>query len=194
VKVVTWLVTLAALSISGASASASPPTWQVDAARSNLTFKVNVAGQSVTGRFPGFGALIRFDPSDLAGSSVKVTMDTTGIRTNDKTRDAMLLKPAWFNVLDFPQAKFQCDRFVSTGPGKFVCEGKLTIKGSTRPVNLPFTLDIKSNRAFMKGTTTIKRLDFKVGEGPDFASGVPVALTVDVFVDLQATRVNAPVQ
>jgi polyisoprenoid-binding protein YceI len=121
-------------------------------------------------------------------------MDTTGIKTNDKTRDAMLLKPAWFNVLDFPQAKFQCDRFVSTGPGKFVCEGKLTIKGIVRPVNLPFTLDIRSNRAFMKGKTTIKRLDFKVGEGPDFASGTPVALTVDVFVELQATRVNAPGQ
>ncbi len=191
-KTVTWLIAFAALSVSCTSAWASPPAWQVDAAKSSLTFKVSVANQIVTGKFPGFGALIRFDPADLAGSSAQITMDTTGIKTNDKTRDAMLLKPAWFNVLDFPQAKFHCDRFVSTGPGKFVCEGKLTIKGSTRPVNLPFTLDIKSNRAFMKGTTTIKRLDFKVGEGPDFASGVPVALTVDVFVDLQATRVNTP--
>jgi polyisoprenoid-binding protein YceI len=192
VKTVTWLIALAALSASCTSAWASPPAWQVDAAKSSLTFKVLVNNQTVTGKFPGFGALIRFDPADLAGSSAKITMDTTGIKTNDKTRDAMLLKPAWFNVLDFPQAKFQCDRFVSTGPGKFVCEGKLTIKSIARPVNLPFTLDIRSNRAFMKGTTTIKRLDFKVGEGPDFASGVPVALTVDVFVDLQATRVNAP--
>ena len=193
-KIVTWLIALAALSVSCTSAWAAPPAWQVDAAKSSLTFKVNVANQSVAGKFPGFGALIRFDPADLAGSSAKITMDTTGIKTNDKTRDAMLLKPAWFNVLDFPQAKFQCDRFVSTGPGKFVCEGKLTIKGIVRPVNLPFTLDIRSNRAFMKGKTTIKRLDFKVGEGPDFASGTPVALTVDVFVELQATRVNAPGQ
>lgn len=191
-KTLTWLVAFAALSISSTAAWASPPAWQVDAAKSSLTFKVNIANQTVTGKFPGFGALIRFDPADLAGSSAKITMDTTGIKTNDKTRDAMLLKPAWFNVLDFPQATFQSEKFTSTGPGKFICEGKLTIKGIARPVKLPFTLDIKSNRAFMKGSTTIRRLDFKVGEGPDFATGVPVALTVDVFVDLQATRVNAP--
>jgi polyisoprenoid-binding protein YceI len=194
VKTVTWLIALAALSVSSISAWASPPAWQVDAAKSSLTFKVTVENQTVNGKFPGFGALIRFDPADLAGSSAKITMDTTGIRTNHTIRDAMLLKPAWFNVLDYPQAKFQCDRFVGTGPGKFVCEGKLTIKGISRPVNLPFTLAIKSNRAFMKGKATIRRLDFKVGEGPDYSDGKKVALTVDVFVDLQATRVNAPGQ
>ncbi len=178
--------------IAAAPVHAAPPAWQVDPAKSSLTFKVMVSNQEVVGKFPGFGSIIRFDPADLAGSSARITVDTTGIKTDDRTRDAMLLKPAWFNVLDFPQANFACDRFVAAGAGKFVCEGKLTIKGTTRPVNLPFSLDIKGNRAVVKGSTTIRRLDFKVGEGPDFASATPVALTVTVFVDIQATRVNAP--
>jgi polyisoprenoid-binding protein YceI len=60
VKTVTWLIALAALSVSCTSAWASPPAWQVDAAKSSLTFKVNVANQTVTGKFPGFGALDPF--------------------------------------------------------------------------------------------------------------------------------------
>lgn len=184
------ILALVAFVSSWSPASAAAPAWQVDLAKSSLTFKVVIENQQVQGRFPGFGSLIRFDPANLAASSAKITIDTTGIRSNNTTRDAMLLKPAWFNVLDFPQATFQSERFVANGPGKFICEGKLSIKGISRPVSLPFTLDIKANKAVMKGVTTIRRLDFKVGEGPDFATGASVALTVNVYVDIQATRVT----
>jgi polyisoprenoid-binding protein YceI len=164
------------------------PAWNVDASRSSLTFKVGVNGETVQGSFPGFGAQIRFDPNDLASSSVKVVMDTSGIRTGDRTRDTMLLKPAWFNVLDFPQATFTCPKFTSNGPGKFVCEGKLAIKGITRDVKLPFTLDIQGQKAVARGSATIRRLDFKVGEGADFATGSPVALDVTVSIVVVATK------
>jgi len=170
--------------------AAAAPDWTVDAAKSRLTFKVTVNGQVVDGRFPGFGAVIRFDPADLASSSVRITVDTTGIRTGDATRDAMLPKPAWFNVLGFPQATFQSTRFLVDGPGRFICEGKLTIKGITQDIKLPFTIDIRGNRAVARGTGTIRRLDYRIGEGPDFATGTPVALDVKVLFDVTATRKN----
>ncbi len=169
-------------------AAQAAPSWNVDAAKSSLTFMVDVNGETVLGRFPGFGAQIRFDPNDLASSSVKVVMDTSGVRTGDRTRDTMLLKPAWFNVLGFPQATFTCPKFTSSEPGKFVCDGKLTIKGTTRDVKLPFTLDIQGQRAVARGTTTLRRLDFKVGEGADFATGTPVALDVTVLINIVATK------
>ena len=172
-------------------ANASAPTnWHVDATKSSLTFEVKVSGQTVTGRFPGFGSLIKFEPTNLAQSSVKITVDTTGIKTQDATRDAMLLKPAWFNVLDFPQAKFQSTSFVSTGPNKYLCKGKLTIKGVTREIDLPFNLIVKGSKAAMSGQANVKRLDFKIGEGPDFSSGSPVALSVKVIVNIQANKVK----
>ena len=170
--------------------AAAAPDWTVDAAKSRLAFKVSVNGQVVDGRFPGFGAVIRFDPADLASSSVRITVDTTGIKTGDATRDAMLPKPAWFNVLGFPQATFQSTRFVADGPGRFICEGKLTIKGITQDIKLPFSIDIRGNKAVARGTGTIRRLDYKIGEGPDFATGTPVALEVKVLFDVTATRKN----
>ena len=181
---------LAAICLSIALPAAAAPTWTVDATKSRLTFKVNVNGQMVDGSFPGFGSVIRFDPADLASSSVKITVDTTGIKTKDVTRDSMLLKPAWFNVLGFPQATFQSTRFTPDGAGRFICEGKLTIKGITRDIKLPFSIDIRGNKAVVRGTGTIRRLEYKIGEGPDFASGTPVALDVKVLFDVTATRKN----
>jgi polyisoprenoid-binding protein YceI len=55
-------------------------------------------------------------------------------------------------------------------------------------MKLPFTLDKRGNKAVVRGTGTIRRLDFKIGEGPDFATGSPVALEVKVTFDVTATQ------
>jgi polyisoprenoid-binding protein YceI len=182
------LLSLLLFCIAGIARAAEPPQWTVDQAHSALTFTVGVNGQTVKGRFPGIGALIRFDPASLAQSSVKATIDTTGIKTFDATRDAMLLKPAWFNVLDFPQAKFESVSFTANGPNRYICNGKLSIKGNVRDISLPFTLAIKGNTAVMTGETTIRRLDFHVGDGPDYKTETPVSLSVKVMVNIRATR------
>lgn len=176
------------LCFAGLAQAAEPPAWNVDQARSALTFAVVVNGQTVKGRFAGIGALIRFDPASLPQSSVKATLDTTGIRTFDATRDAMLLKPSWFNVLDFPQATFQSVSITASSPNHYLCNGKLTIKGTSRDVSLPFTLTISGNTATMSGQTTLRRLDFGVGQGPDYQTDTPVSLSVKVMVNIRATR------
>lgn len=169
-------------------AIAAPASWTVDPAKSSLSFAVAINGQTVTGKFKAFGALIAFDPADLAHSSAKVTVPMDEAKTGDATRDAMLLKPAWFNILDFPQAVFQTTSFASKGGNKYEANAKLSLKGVTKDLTLPFTLDIKGNTAVMKGETELKRLAFGVGQGPDFASGTPVALSVKVMVNVTATR------
>jgi polyisoprenoid-binding protein YceI len=47
---------------------------------------------------------------------------------------------------------------------------------------------MRGNKAVVRGTGTIRRLDFKIGEGPDFATGSPVALEVKVNFDVTATQ------
>jgi polyisoprenoid-binding protein YceI len=169
-------------------AIAAPASWSVDPAKSSLSFAVAINGQTVMGKFKAFGALIAFDPADLAHSSAKVTVPMDEAKTGDATVDAMLLKPAWFNILDFPQAVFQTTSFASKGGNKYEANAKLSLKGVTKDLTLPFTLDIKGNTAVMKGETELKRLAFGVGQGPDFASGTPVALRVKVMVNVTATR------
>ncbi len=183
-----FLCAFASLGFVITSATAAPAKWTVDPAKSALTFTVVVNGQTVLGKFKAFGALIAFDPADLAHSSAKITIPMDEAKTNDATRDAMLLKPDWFNILDFPQAVYQTTAFTAKGGNKYEALGKLTLKGVSKDVILPFTLDIKGNTAAMKGETVLKRLDFGVGQGPDFASGTPVALSIKVMVNVTARR------
>jgi polyisoprenoid-binding protein YceI len=176
------------LAVSLFPAAAAPATWNVDQAKSSLSFAVDVNGQRVTGKFAAFGALIAFDPADLAHSSAKITMDMTATKSGDATRDAMLLKPDWFNVLDHPQAIYQTTGFVSKGANKYEAQGKLTLKGVAQDVALPFTLTINGNTAVAKGETTLMRRAFNVGASKEFETGTPVALSVKVMVNVTARR------
>jgi polyisoprenoid-binding protein YceI len=176
------------LLVAAAPMPSTPPKWTVDAAKSSLTFAVKASGQTVIGKFPGFGALIVFAPNDLAHSSAKITMDMTGVKSGDAQRDAMLPQPDWFNVLDFPQSVFQTTSFVWKGGNKYIANGVLTMKGVRKPVALPFTLDIKGDTAVMKGETILKRLDFGVGKGPDFTDETKVSFSVKVMVNVTARR------
>jgi polyisoprenoid-binding protein YceI len=185
-----FVLCLAFAAACSAGAWAAPAQWRVDPARSSLRFAVNVGGQTVAGKFKSFGAIIAFDPANLAQSSAKITIDMTEAKTGDATRDAMLLKPDWFNVLDFPQAVFQTASFTTKGPDAYEARGTLTMKGATKEVVLPFSLKIKGKTATMKGETVLQRLQFNVGQGKDFQSGVPVALDVKVMVNVTARRAN----
>lgn len=171
-----------------APAFAAPARWNVDPAKSSLSFLVEVNGQKVTGRFKAFGALIAFDPADLANSSAKITIDMSEAKSGDATRDAMLLKPDWFNVLDFPQAVYQVTGFTAKGGNAYEAPGKLTLKGVTKDVALPFTLNITGDTAVAKGETTLARRSFNVGQGKDFETAKPVALSVKVMVNITAKR------
>lgn len=181
------LAALVALSLLGGVAQ-SAPAWTVDPAKSSLSFVVSVNGQAVTGKFASFTAAIAFDPADLAQSSANVTIPMAGAKTDDATRDAMLPQPVWFNVAGFPQAVFQTTAFTAKGGNAYEAKAKLTLKGTTRDVTLPFTLDIAGDTAVMKGETVLKRLDFGVGSLKEFATGTPVALDVKVMVNVTAKR------
>lgn len=182
-----FIVCLASLILAGA-AIAAPPTWSVDHAKSSLAFTVNVNGQQVAGKFKAFGAIIAFDPADLANSRATITLPMDEAKTNEATRDAMLLKPDWFNILDFPKASFQTTSFTHKGGNAYEAQGTLTLKGVTKNVTLPFTLDIKGDSAMMKGEVTLKRLDYGVGSLKEFSTGTPVALEVKVMVNVTARR------
>jgi len=175
----------AALALS-TGALAAPAQWNVDAGKSTLGFHLTANGQPVDGTLP-FGAVIQFDPADLSHSSIKATIDMTSPKSGNSTRDAMLPLPAWFDAKQFPKAQFTTTSITSKGGDKYEAVGTLSVKGIGKPVTLPFTLTISGNTAHAVGETTVQRLDYKIGEGKDFAPPA-AALDVKVTVDITATR------
>jgi len=139
--------------------------WVMQPKQSTLTFTAVQAGAPFEGRFNQFTADIRFDPSDLANSRFEVSIDLASVDTKDRERDDTLRSADLFAVDKWPTATYVAERFEHKGGMKFGAVGKLTLRGVTREVPIEFTFETDKSGAWLKGSGTVKRLDFGVGQG-----------------------------
>jgi len=155
------------------------PAAQLVAAQSEIAFTTRQMGVPVEGKFGKFSAQVALDPKKPEAGSVSFTIDTGSARFGAAETDAEVPKAPWLNVAKFPQATFQSSSIKGTGGGKFEVTGKLSIKGSTRDVLVPVLVTQAGGASTASGSFTIKRLEFKVGEG-DWADTSLVANDVIV--------------
>jgi len=167
---------------------ASAAHWNVDPAKSHLGFTVNWANQPFTATFKSWKATIDFDPADLAHSRAEATIDIASETSGDSETDEGVKGAQGFQTTQFPVAHFLTTGFTHTTGDAYVATAKLTIRGMSKSVTLPFTLTIAGNSAHMTGKTQVLRTDFGVGTGGDFSKPEPVAYQVSVNVDLVATK------
>ncbi|WP_407520020.1 YceI family protein [Methylobacterium oryzisoli] len=174
----------------GAALPALAADWAVDPARSSIRFSGVQVGTAFSGRFERFEARIAFDAEKPEAGRATVLIDLASARTGDAQRDQALPQKDWFDVRSVPQARFEATRFVARGGGDYDAVGTLTIRGASRPLTLPFHLDLDGGQARATGRVTLVRTDFGVGQGA-WASGQWVGLDVGVDIDLVA-RIQAP--
>ena len=188
-----WLAALALatpgsvmLAPSPASAAAAP-AWVVNKAASRLRFQSSTGGTNFVGAFERWSADIRFDPKNLAGSSVLVKVDMASARTGSSDRDQALPGSDWFDTARFAQATFAAKSFKDFGGGRYQAMGTLAMRGVSRPLTLAFQLQIQGDQARMTGSTTIDRHVFGVGQG-QFATADTVPFNVQLSVTIAAKR------
>jgi polyisoprenoid-binding protein YceI len=181
----TLTLAVALLGAAAQSALAQPAATLV-AAQSEIAFTTRQMGVPVEGRFGKFTAQIALDPKKPETGVVAFSIDTGSARFGAAETDAEVPKPAWLNVPRFPQASFQSSAVKGVGAGKYEVIGKLTIKGNTRDVTVPVQVVQAAGTSTATGTFTIKRLEFKVGEG-EWADTQMVANDVVVRFKLALT-------
>src|SRR5689334_23243021 len=85
--------------------------WQVDMAKSTLTFTGAYQSGPFTGKFGKFDATISYDEADLSKSRFDVKVDLTSVDTQSSERDDTLRTADFFNTAKFPQAHFVTSSF-----------------------------------------------------------------------------------
>ncbi len=166
--------------------SAHAANWQVDPKASTLCFVGTQSGASFTGCFVKYVAHISYDAAHPDLASIDLTIDTGSAASGDVQRDTALPQADWFDILHFPNAKFAASGFQPKGAGNFVTSGTLTIRDQTKPLTLPFHLEIAGNAAHATGSVALARTDFGVGQG-EWKSAEWVAIPVAVNFDFVAT-------
>jgi polyisoprenoid-binding protein YceI len=182
------LATLLILSLAAGAAptavfAAAAPQWAVQKAASSVRFTSSMNGQAFSGGFRRWDADIRFDPKNLAGSSVKARFDTASAVTGDPDRDQALPTEAFLSAAKFPVASYEASSFHDLGGGRFEALGRLTLRGISKPLTLPFTLAISGADARMKASVAINRLAFGVGQNEwKVVTTLPAPVRVDIQI------------
>ena len=147
-------------------------------AGSEVTFVAKQIGVPLDGRFRKFDAQIALDVKQPQAGKVSFAIDLGSVAINPET-DAELVKPEWFSAAKFPKATFTSSAIKAAGPNKFEVTGKLQIKGQVRDLVVPVALASVGPTTVATGGFTLKRLDFKIGEG-DWGDTSVVANDVQV--------------
>lgn len=155
--------------------------WVVSS--STVKFKIKNAGFNIDGTFSGLTARIIFDASKGFGNSIEANIDSKTINTGNGTRDGHLKKTDYFDVIGFPAINMKATLFGKETDGSFRGYFKLTMKGKTKDVLVPFTFTEKDGKATLKGTFTINRLDFGVGE-----SSMILSNNATITIEVNATK------
>ena len=171
---------------------AQAATWRSDPAHSQVDFTITHLSVTKThGQFGDVNAVIHYDPADVAKTTVTATVSVASVNTNEPGRDDEIKSADFFDVDQYPTAKFVSTQVSKNGNGLWI-KGNLTLHGVTRPV----VLDVQGlavpagdpggkQESKFTATTTIDRTAF--GIGPGFPAGI-VGDQVQLQIDLKAVK------
>jgi polyisoprenoid-binding protein YceI len=176
----------------GSTELPAPGVYVIDTAHSTVSAKAHHLGlATVTGRFTDFAGAITVDP-DVARSRVDAEIVATSIETGNAQRDAHLRSADFLDVEHHPTLRFEADRVERSGSG-WVLPGRLTLVGTTRPVQLELSYlgsgpdPWGGTRAAFTATTELRRQDFQLNWNQAVGVGIAVfGTTLRVTLDVEA--------
>lgn len=134
--------------------------------KSQITFTSKQMGVPVDGKFGKFAATLSFDPAKAETAKAQIEIDLASVDAGSKDANDEVVGKGWFNVKEFPKARFVTASIKSLGNNRFEAKGQMTIKGKTRDMTVPFTYRPDGANGVFEGTLPLQRTQFGIGEGP----------------------------
>jgi polyisoprenoid-binding protein YceI len=165
----TRLASLALGSLLAAPAMAAPETYDIDPTHTFPSFEVNHLGFSTQrGRFDTTGGRIVLDRA-ARSAQVEITIDAKSISTGVAKLEEHLRNADFFDVANHPTLTFTSTGAKFNGDKLVALDGRLTLRGVTRPVTLTVTAFhcglnpiVKKQACGADATATIKRSEFGI--------------------------------
>lgn len=127
------LFSLAAAAFACGTAHAA--TYSLDPLHTHVTFEIDHIISTNRGKFDRKEGTVEFDPQARTGS-VSLTVDTSSVNTGVPPFNKNLQGKDFFNIEQYPTAKFTADNFVFAGDKLVEVNGTLAMIGKTNPIKL----------------------------------------------------------
>jgi polyisoprenoid-binding protein YceI len=149
----------------------------------------------VRGSFDEFEGSIHIDGDNPANSSGRVTIQAKSINTRNSQRDEHLRSNDFLDMDNNSEITFVSSGIKQTGDAEFVVSGDLSIRGVSKPIEIPFeytgsaTDPFGNQRLGLEGSVVINRKDYGVSWNAALeGGGVLVSEKVTLEVEVSAIK------
>lgn len=136
-----------------------------DKEQTKVTFKIKNFGIYVDGDFSDVTIQSNFNSQNLSESYINAKIAITSISTGNKSRDKSLVKKDYFEEENYKHLELKSTKIEKNSDGVFTLLGELTIKGTTRKIEIPLEISESNSTITIKSNFSINRKDYKVGGG-----------------------------
>ena len=148
-----------------------------------VEYAVKNAGIKSTGRFDNVSAVVKFDENNVSASSISATIQVNSFNSGLAMRDKHLKAKDYFDVASFPNINLVSTQIQKSANG-YVGTFNLTIKGTTKSVQLPFSVIKNGTDWDFKATElSIDRTAYGVG-----GSSLTLSNTVKITINATFSR------
>lgn len=180
----------AALVLAAAAAApafAAPETYTIDGDHTFPRFSYNHFGYSTQlSRFDKTTGKVVLDKAAKTGS-VDIVIDTKSVDTGNATFNEHIQGEDFLDTAKHTTATFKSTKVIFEGDKPTAIEGKLTLKGVTKPVTLSVTSFqamphpmLKKDAIGANATTKVKRTDFNMGKNVPYVGD---EVTIDIAIE-----------
>lgn len=170
--------------------------YTVDVAHTRIGVRARHAMvTTVRGAFTDFAGEAHLDVADPAASRVSIRIRTASIDTGQADRDAHLRSADFLDVETFPEIVFVSTAVEQIDDEVYQVTGNLTIRETTQPVTVDFTLTGSAKDPFgnvrvgFEGALAIKRSDWGLTWNAALdTGGVLVSDRIQIEFDVSAVR------
>lgn len=179
--------TLVIAAAAAAPAFAAPETYNVDGTHTFPRFSYSHFGMSTQlSRFNKTTGTVVLDKAAKTGA-VDIVIDMKSVDTGYETFNGHIQGEDFLDTAQYPTATFKSTKVNFEGDKPVSIDGKLTIKGVTKPVTLKVTNYVNMPHPMLKkdaigadATVVIKRTEFNAGK---FAPHVGDDVTITVSLE-----------
>ncbi len=112
-------------------------TWKIDAAHSEIQFKVkHLMISNITGNFTSFDSTVQTNGDDFSSAVVSFEANVDSITTKNADRDKHLQAEDFFHAASYPKVTFVSKEVKKVDDENYKVSGDLTVRGVTKPVEL----------------------------------------------------------
>ena len=177
--------------------------YELDPAHTNVGFSArHLAVASVHGRFDRWQANFEGPDSDFTRARGTLTVEVASLSTRSDQRDTHLRSADFFDAEKYPYMTFEVTDIEMLDEESYKLRGNLTIKETTRPVELTGTIEGRladpfggKERLGVSATGKLNRMDFGLN-WDGVAGAVPFAsheikLAIDAEIIIKAAAAAA---